>query len=177
MKPLPIDVAEVQRLFYIDENDFLRWKIKPAKNVQAGDLAGAFFTNGNGRPYIRVTINGKGQYLAHRIIWALRNERDPGPKQIDHKDDILVEFKGRQVLSNAKSNLRLATHQQNTFNKYSKGVYYVASRNKCWKSQVTHKGKYYFLGYFFCYEKAKAAYIKAKKELCGRFAHSDIRFA
>ena len=173
MKCTPIDVPEMERLFYI-KDDFLYTKFSRG-NLKADSLAGCYEYRGNGRHYIRVNVKGYGKLYAHRLIWTLRNGRDPGNMEIDHKENILVDFKGKKVLSNAKSNLRLATHQQNLANNpNAKGVHWNKACER-WRAEVMHKGVKYHLGYFFCYEKARAAYIKAKNEFAGRFTPTDIR--
>ena len=176
MKTTPIDVAEMQRLFYI-KDDFLYNKIN-RNNQKADELAGYHKPGKNGRVYIQVQINDL-IYYAHRIMWALYYGSDPGNVMVDHRKDILVDFKGKQVVSNAKSNLRRADGSQSNHNRHRNGKppkgYTWSASHKKWKAQLSHKGKHIHLGYFDTEEEASAAYIKAKNELAGRFTPSDIR--
>ena len=179
MKTTPIDVAEMQRLFYI-KDDFLYYKIDRGTRARVDKLAGTFFSGGANSKlhYIRVRI-GDQRFLAHRIIWAMRNGRDPGNLMVDHKKDIFVDFKGKQVLSNAKSNLRLADDSQSNHNRLRKGKppkgCSWSKKSQKWMTQIKHKGQSIWLGYFDTEEEAHAAYIKAKNEIAGRFTPSEIR--
>lgn len=174
MKPTPIDVAEMQRLFYIDKDNHLRNKIRRG-NQMPGALAGNYVPRGDGMLYIQISINNKN-YYAHRIIWAMRKGRDlPSNKTIDHKDPIYVEWKGKKVLSNAKSNLRLATQSEQCHNREgAKGCYFRKDVNK-WYSEFSHLGRRIYLGYFHTQEAARAAYKEAKNDACGRFTPPDLR--
>ena len=76
------------------------------------------------------------RYAAHRVVWFLVNNDDPGELEIDHKD--------RNKSNNKISNLRVVTHKQNVNNrvfskpktntikiykrKRSKGYKYIAVR-------------------------------------------------
>lgn len=57
--------------------------------------------------YFRIKINSI-QLQAHRIVWALANEADPGDMFIDHID--------RNKQNNDPINLRLATKRDNAYN-------------------------------------------------------------
>ena len=57
--------------------------------------------------YIRVQINGF-TYQAHRLIWLLMTEHDPGSLTVDHKD--------RVRSNNVWTNLRLATLKEQSEN-------------------------------------------------------------
>jgi hypothetical protein len=80
----------------------LRWLITNRGRRQP--MAGSQKPNG----YWDVGVKGQGNYLAHRLVWALRYGRDPGNAQIDHRD--------RDKRNNHPSNLRLATVTQNAHN-------------------------------------------------------------
>ena len=179
MKPKKIDVEECLRLYYIDEDNHLRYKISRGGNGKAGELAGYFCLTKEGRRYIRVGT-GANRHLAHRVIYAMIHKKDPGVnRDVDHKLPILVEWKGHQVLSNAKSNLRLATDQQTSQNRLYDGKppkgYYWNKAKKKFMASIGHLGKKIFLGYFDTADEASAAYIAAKNELCGRFTPAEIR--
>lgn len=79
-------------------------------------------------------------------------------------------------LDNRRSNLRLATHAQNTRNRRRprtntsgfKGVHLHKSAGK-WVAQITNAGKYLYLGLFETPESAYAARVAASAELHGEF--------
>ena len=177
MKCKPIDVDLCRRLFYIKDN-FLYNKID-RNNQKADELAGSYIRDPkNGRAYIQVAFNGS-TYYAHRIQWAMYHGTDPGNVMVDHRNDILVDFKGKQVVSNAKSNLRRADDSQSGHNrlvngKPPKGCYWRKDAQK-WRAKIKHKGKEFHLGFYDTEEEANAAYLKAKNELAGRFTPAALR--
>ena len=178
MEPKPIDVDECQRLFYVKDN-FLYNKIDRGSRGKADELAGWYKLNPkNGRAYIQVQI-GYSTYYAHRIQWAMYHGTDPGNNLVDHRKDILVDFKGKLVVSNAKSNLRRADDSQSNHNRLYKGKpprgYYWHKQKRKWHAVIRHNRKRISLGYFDSEEEAGAAYLKAKNEIAGRFTPSDIR--
>jgi hypothetical protein len=82
----------------------LRWRVSPRRNVAAGSPAGCLC---NIKGYWLVRVDGR-LYRAHRLVWALSRDEDPGKRQIDHID-------GNRS-NNAPANLRLATSSENTCN-------------------------------------------------------------
>lgn len=105
----------------------------------------------------------------HRKIMGL--EKGDG-KQIDHVD--------RNGLNNQRSNLRIATQQENTFNrgpvgkssKY-KGVCWHTTRNK-WEVRIKHNDKTIHLGVHKDEVLAAKAYDKKAKELFGDHAYLNF---
>jgi hypothetical protein len=98
-------------------------------------------------------------------MYFLETGTDPGAMEIDH------------VCHNDNSGpLRLATHQQNQFNRRAaagskskyKGVLPVNSK---WKAGITKDGKHTILGYFDTEDQAAIAYNEAAALLFGEFAH------
>lgn len=122
-----------------------------------------------GRPYAvlwRKKINNKWKQKnvsMHRYIFQVPND-----KQVDHINC--------NVLDNRKKNLRIATHQQNQFNRPArgasgrKGVTWHKGANK-WMAQIEKNGKPYYLGLFTDIEMAAQAYNQTAIELFGEFAH------
>lgn len=113
--------------------------------------------------YVTLTINYK-HYFLHRIIaMAFLGLDITNPKSyIDHID--------RNPLNNNVSNLRIVSHQQNTFNTNAKGCSWHKARNK-WRSEIKLNGKYIHLGLFNTEEEARNAYLTAKEKY---HIHSSI---
>lgn len=102
----PINVARMRELLDVDPSSStgLRWKISRSNLVKDGDEAGHL----NRERYVTVRVDGKS-YKAHRIVWALTHDRDPGRFDVDHED--------HDTANNAPENLRLATVSQNMRNR------------------------------------------------------------
>jgi len=105
----------------------------------------------------------------HRVIL-----KPPKDRIIDH-----INHNG---LDNRMANLRLATMQQNMWNKrkqrgnYSsqyKGVNWSKNENK-WVSRITCNGKTISLGYFDDEKEAAKAYDAKAKELFGEYAAPNL---
>lgn len=115
-------------------------------------------------------LNGNGYAMSggvflHRLILNLN---DPS-KETDHKD--------HNKLNDSKVNLRIVTHQQNTFNhpprekgssKY-KGVLWHQVSNK-WLAHITYNNHNFHLGLFSLEEDAAKAYNVKAIELFGEYA-------
>jgi hypothetical protein len=103
-----------------------------------------------------------------RVAFALHAGYWP-MKLVDHKD--------RDQTNNRWVNLRLATPQQNQFNKvgfgkYPKGVVFKADakRSKPWAARIRINGKKVPIGSYATMEEAEAAYNKAASAYQGEFA-------
>jgi hypothetical protein len=155
MKRLP-DISLLREvLTYDPESGELRWKVKPARNVNIGDLAGC---NLNG---YRVVSIGDVDYLAHRICWALHYGEDPYPHIVDHK-------KGKEE-GNGISNLRLATRSDNGLNRKTQsnntsGHRGVWKQGDKWRAKIKLNGKVISLGIYNCVEEAIAARLQAEAD-------------
>lgn len=90
--------------------------------------------------------------------------------------DVVVDHIDGNGLNNQRSNLRICTQQQNTFNQPSRGgssIYRGVSwekRRKNWISEIYLNGKKKYLGSFKTQEKAAEAYNKAAELYYGSFA-------
>lgn len=91
---------------------------------------------------------------------------------------MVVDHINRNPLDNRKSNLRVCTQHQNTFNsggrkrrvsKY-KGVYPAVSRKNPWRAQICIDQTFRHLGMFTNQEDAAHAYNRAAVELHGEYA-------
>jgi len=111
-------------------------------------------------------IVGKSRRYMHRDI--LNSEAE-----VDHEDG--------NGLHNWRSNLRRATHQQNSFNQKKrrggssryKGVSWCAQMN-CWRARLMHCGSEKRLGYFASEILAARAYDAAALKHFGPFARLNF---
>lgn len=110
------------------------------------------------------------QLLMHRVILDA-----PKGMHVDHQDG--------DGLRNTRKNIRLATMQQNHFNRGPqrnntsgyKGVTWYKTRNK-WVAQIQVNRKNFNLGYFDDPRKASEAYAEAARHFAGDFFRTE-RFA
>ena len=155
---------------YQADTGAITWKISPSKRIKTGQNAGTVNTKG----YLRIamTIDGKFcVFAAHRLIWYIVTGADPNEFQIDHIDG--------NRLNNKFSNLRLATHAQNSCNRCAsqqskaklKGVSWN-KRDQSWGAKIKANGQNIWLGSFPTPELAHMAYCKAAAELHGEFARA-----
>ena len=119
----------------------------------------------------------------HGIVYARRVTASPGRKTVQmHRalmgdpGDLYVDHIDGDGLNNRRSNLRVATHQQNLHNQRLsrantsglKGVVFNKRAGK-WQAQIRFNGARKHLGMFATPEKAHTAYAKASAELHGEF--------
>ena len=136
----------------------------------AGKNAGNLSKSGDGDMRYTVKIN-QLNYPAHRVVFALANERDPYPMEIDHID--------RNPINNHPANLRTATRSQNASNKSrvrvnASGVLGVTycKRTRKWMAQLGLNKKTLFLGRFCSIADAAIARREAEEKYQGDFAAS-----
>jgi len=109
------------------------------------------------------------RFIMHRQIMNFPSKKF----EIDHIN--------MNQLDNRKTNLRLATHQQNNVNKGNridnktgyKGIYWEKSRNK-WQAHIEVNQKKIHLGRFAIKEDAARAYDTAAKKHFGEFARLNF---
>jgi hypothetical protein len=116
-----------------------------------------------------LTLNDRA-FLAHRIAWLLAHGVDPAPSEIDHIDG--------DPLNNRISNLRLATRQQQTFNRRARTVSATGSKgvtvnHKGYAARITIGGKVHSLGTFPTIDQATDAYREAAERLHGKFSRNE----
>lgn len=142
-----------EHLRYEDGNLF--W-LKPGGRRTLHKPAGNLDKSG----YVRFQLKRK-KYLAHRIIWEMHNAKIPNGFEIDHID--------RNPSNNSIENLRLATHQQNNRNKCVNGFYWHKASKK-WYARIYIGKEIKDLGRYDNIIDARAAYMRARRELFGEFA-------
>lgn len=146
-------------LRYEKDTGIFFWKIRPARNVFVGDVAGNL-----NRGYVSITIDKK-VYKAHRLAWFYIYGKWP-QKQIDHING--------NPSDNRISNLRDVTDSINRQNlhKASKnnlsGLLGVCKARKKFSALIKKNGVTKYLGTFDNPEDAHNAYLKAKALI-----HSD----
>ena len=137
-----------------DEGKLYVWRETKTKPSYWFELKGTI-NKSNG--YRHVMINYK-LYKYHRVVYFLHNNdwdihdtsRD---NSIDHID--------RDKLNNNIENLRVATHQQNQWNRDVKGYCFDKPMGK-YKARIKVNGESKHLGYFENPEDARQAYLNAK---------------
>lgn len=155
-RPLVSELNEL--LSYDKDSGELSWRVSRGGRV-AGDLAGC-------KTDSCVNIGLKGRTTkAHRIAWAMHyGEWPDSSMQIDHID--------RDPHNNSISNLRLATNQQNNFNKVASNVSHCKSTGK-WRVRFTLDYKQICFGRFDKYEEAVSVANIERKKLFGDFAYGS----
>jgi len=148
----------------------LFWKKNTGSKPVVGKEAGCSTTTDG---YITVGFK-RGQYPAHRIIFAMHNGYIP--KMIDHING------DRQ--DNRIENLRAVTDTQNAYNKTLssqntsgiKGISWDKAKKK-WHAQLNYNGKNRHMGYWKTDEKHLAQeFIELAREMVhGEFANHGVR--
>lgn len=159
---------------YEKRTGFLFWRKRPRRHFSRTSDWRRFNNMFAGEPaFATISVAGyrygllnKRIYLAHRIAWKLVTGVEP-PDILDHRD--------HDRANNKWKNLREATTYQNCAyrrgrkNSVSgcKGVYKSRAR---WLVRVRVKGVRHYLGTFDTIELARAARLKAIKQMNGEFA-------
>ena len=149
-----------ENMIYEPESGVFLWKVRGP-----GRMMGKALGTKNWDGYLAMKIMGE-LYYAHRVAWLYTHGVWP-ESAIDHKD--------RNRSNNAISNLRLATHSQNSARKRTKRhvapARGVMPQGPGFVSRIYMNGKRHYLGYFKTVEEASAAYQAKAKEIHGEFAH------
>lgn len=99
---------------------------------------------------------GRVREYAHRLVWVMHNGDIPEGMMVDHinlnREDNRIE------------NLRLVDKSGNAQNARWKGCF-RESRSGKWRAAIKLDGRSYDLGKFDTESAARAAYLKAKREL------------
>lgn len=150
-------------LSYSKDDGLFLWTLPTSKRVSVGKEAGRVNSSG----HIGIGIFGE-RWQAHRLAIAFVEGYLNGDLEVDHKD--------QNPKNNRYDNLRVATRQQNSFNRGTpnhnssglKGVSFHQGSGK-WEGYVHLNGKKYYLGLFEDKETCEKAVTEKRKELHGEF--------
>jgi hypothetical protein len=150
-------------LEYSPDSGLFVWRVRLAKNVGPGQIAGCLRPDG----YIGIRIDGV-RYMAHRLAWFYMTGTWP-KEQIDHKncikdDNRWVNLREANRSQNGANHGRLLSRNKSGL----KGVSW-SKASKRWRAQ----GRYQHLGWFATKEEAAAAYAAWAKENYGDFAYEQ----
>lgn len=151
-------------LQYDPETGIFHWKVRQARRIRVGQIAGTTSQFG----YRVISIGNKG-FKAHRLAWLYVHGYMP--------EGILLDHINNDPSDNRIANLRLATESQNQANSglrkdntsFCKGVSYSQSRKK-WVAQISSGGKRVLLGRFATLEEARDIYAVAAKQVFKEFS-------
>lgn len=153
---------KLKEILHYDSNSGLFiWKIRAAKRIKPGDIAGCLFESQSKKKYIRITISGK-RYFVHNLAWLYVHGHFPD-NEIDHADGNGTNNKIKNLsdvvrLENGK-NKRLSVNNKSGH----VGVHWHC-RDKRWQAYIMVNKKSLYLGTFTDKNKAievrKAASIK-----------------
>lgn len=96
----------------------------------------------------------------HRIVYYAHNQ---SWNIFDSSMDNMIDHINRKPSDNSIKNLKIATNQENQWNRDVKGYCWHKPTNK-WRARINVDGKRKELGYFEKEADARNAYIKAKEK-------------
>lgn len=123
--------------------------------------------------YQRIRVDGK-YYYVHRLVWFLKTSKEI-------PDDLFIDHIDGNRLNNSFENLRLASSQENQYNKFRqingtsqyKGVWYDNIKGY-WKASIRLSEKRLYIGQFDTELEAALAYDRVAKGVQGKFAKLNI---
>lgn len=149
-------------LYEKDTGKFI-WRVKKARGVKVGDIAGCTDHHG----YVKIKVDGR-LYAAHRLSFLYVTGKFP-VENVDHINRVTDD--------NRWINLRECTQSQNGANRKPhknnttgyKGVSFNKSVKK-FVAYITFKNKRKHIGFFECKHEAAEAYNKEAIKMHGKFA-------
>lgn len=148
-----LNYKTAKSIFLYKPNGTLVWKVKPARNIKIGVIAGTSPYQG----YVQVSYN-HCRYYAHRIIWLLNHGKFP-KGTIDH-------INGNKA-DNRIQNLRDCTNRENCSNQKihrdGKQVGYTKVGIK-YQAAIKINGKQVHLGTFKTEKEAVNKYQEALRK-------------
>jgi hypothetical protein len=145
---------------YDPETGVLRWRLRSARCIRIGDVAGFVRPDG----YV-VVVYKKTIYPCHRIAWAIATGAWP-TGQIDHingdrSDNRILNL--RNVTAHMNMQNQRTAHRSNLSSGIL-GVHFF-KKTKRWRATIWANGKNNYLGYYGTAAEAEAAYLGAKAKL------------
>ena len=117
------------------------------------------------RFYVSKTIHGEGKLYLHRFI-------------MNPKPGFCIDHINGDALDNRRSNLRVCSHRQNSYNVYKEGFKGVAAtKNGKHTAQIEVHGSHINLGTFSGATDAARMYDLAAALLFGEFANFNFPFS
>ena len=138
-----------------NSEDIWIWRETKTKNPYWRRL-GLCVHNGG---YFVVYIGIKSM-LHHRVVFYAHNQ---GWDISDSSQLNIIDHKDKNKQNNNPNNLRIATIQQNNWNRKNTKGYTWYKRNKKWRAQIRVNNKDKYLGRFDSEEEAHLAYLTAKE--------------
>lgn len=147
-------------LTYDPETGVFRNRIKRARSVIVGAVAGCVLDNG----YRVIAIGGK-DYSAHRLAFLYMTGAMPDG-MVDHinglrDDNRFANLRVRDNSLNQQNQRRARPHSASG----TLGVHRGGWKGSKWSSEIQHRGVRYRLGTFDTPEEARAAYLAKKREI------------
>ena len=158
-KALPPASELWERFDYKPLTGELVWKNHPRYKSWTGRIAGTIQANGYWSIELKIG-NERLRYTGQRIVWVWMTGSDPGAMQVDHKNHNRAD--------NSCANLRLATPEENSHHRVSRG--FVITRAGKFRVMCGPDGTNRYLGTFDTEAEARAAYEEASKRLHGEFS-------
>ena len=146
------DIKGYEDRYAVDEDGSV-WSKNYNKTGKMKKMKGGI--NRYGYPYVIIRKDGKQKgKTVHRLVAQAYLP--------DYCEELSVDHIDRDKTNNNLSNLRMVTHQKNTFNTKAKGYTWHKTRQK-WMAFIGKDGKQHYLGLFTTEEEAHQAYLDAKE--------------
>ena len=101
--------------------------------------------------------------MVNKLLWKLAH--DPTWDIFDVSPSNFIDHENHTRDDNSNDNLRVVTHQQNSFNRSNVKGYTWDKINKKWIAKIMLDGKNKTIGRFKTEEEARNAYLKEKAKL------------
>lgn len=158
------------RLTYDPDTGTMRWKPRPDNHSWTARYAGTEAGHPNTNGYVQIKLDGR-ERLRSRLVWLIVTGSWPR-HHIDHIN--------RDHTDDRFSNLRQATHRENTANSGPRrnsstgvrGVFPLPSGR--YRAKINVRGRAHHLGVFGTIAEASAAYDAAARAELGEFAAGTV---
>ena len=152
-------------------------KNEPNEIIEYEDYAEMVLYNKNGEEVARTIIDLDDVDKVKNIRWYMnhnyvinRDERQLHHFLMNCPEDLIVDHINHNTLDNRKSNLRVCTAQENSWNRSNVSGVYKRKNEETWLAYIEVNGGRIHLGYFKTKEEAIEARRQAEIEYFGEFA-------